>query len=198
MMNNMRQKNTHVNNNHTILNICDKYVSNEEYLIHMIPHHQVAIDMSKILIQYTNDPNLAFIARKIIVGQQDQILEMEQILQSKISKIETPNNNREFRQSLIEYYHPKLSKDINTKCHRHFFEMDNKQLKNMKCDTQYIKHMIPHHQVAVNMSEQLLKHSNNMLMISFAYSIILNQKYEIWLLKQLLHQNINYNFMNFN
>jgi uncharacterized protein (DUF305 family) len=184
---------------HNLLKICDKYLSDADFLKHMIPHHQVAIDMSKVLIQYTNDPNLALIARRIIVGQQDQILEMEQILGSSIPNItHTQTVNREFRKGWIEHDYPKLSKDENTKCHDHFFKMNKNQLENMNCDTKYIKHMIPHHQVAVNMSEQLLKHSNNMLMTSFAYGIIINQKYEIWSLKQLLNQNINYNFMNFN
>ena len=50
----------------------------------------------------------------------------------------------------------------------------------------YLEHMIPHHQVAVNMSKTLLKHTNNDFMISFAYRIIRSQQEEINYMKQLL------------
>ena len=33
-------------NTPTNSNPCDSYLSNKDYLLHMIPHHQVALDMS--------------------------------------------------------------------------------------------------------------------------------------------------------
>ena len=39
--------------------------------------------------------------------------------------------------------------------------------------------MIPHHQVAVDMSKILLKNTNNDLMISLAYRIIKDQQQEV-------------------
>ena len=45
--------------------------------------------------------------------------------------------------------------------------------------------MIPHHQVAVDMSKILLKNTNNDFMIYLAYRIIKNQNEEIILLDQL-------------
>jgi len=54
-------------------------------------------------------------------------------------------------------------------------------------DEMYIKHMIPHHQVAVDMSKKLLKHTTNDFMISLAYRIIRSQEAEIVLLKDMLN-----------
>ena len=53
----------------------------------------------------------------------------------------------------------------------------------------YLEHMIPHHQVAVDMSKKLLKNTQNPFMIQLAYRIIRNQQEEIILLSQLLSKN---------
>ena len=52
----------------------------------------------------------------------------------------------------------------------------------------YIHHMIPHHQVAVDMSKVLLKNSTNDFMIYFANRIIINQQEEIILLNDMLNK----------
>jgi uncharacterized protein (DUF305 family) len=66
----------------------------------------------------------------------------------------------------------------------------NKNVHNMT-DTMYIQHMIPHHQVAVDMSKKILKTSNNDFIIELAYKIIHNQQLEISELYYLLNsQNI--------
>jgi uncharacterized protein (DUF305 family) len=54
----------------------------------------------------------------------------------------------------------------------------NKNLHNMT-DEMYIQHMIPHHQVAVDMSKKILKTSNNDFIMDLAYKIIHNQQLEI-------------------
>ena len=50
----------------------------------------------------------------------------------------------------------------------------------------YLEHMIPHHQVAVDMSKTLLKYTKNDFMIGFAYRIIRSQQEEISLMNNLL------------
>ena len=45
--------------NHTLHNekdICRGYLSDQDYLKHMIPHHQVAIDISILLQKKTQNP----------------------------------------------------------------------------------------------------------------------------------------------
>jgi len=46
-------------------------------------------------------------------------------------------------------------------------------------DAMYIQHMIPHHQVAVDMSKKILKTTNNDFIIYLAYRIIRSQQLEI-------------------
>ena len=61
-------------------------------------------------------------------------------------------------------------------------------------DIEYLEHMIPHHQVAVDMSKVLLKNTKNDFMIYLAYRIIRSQQNEIILLNDLLKKgNIKYN-----
>ena len=49
-------------------------------------------------------------------------------------------------------------------------------------DIEYINHMIPHHQVAVDMSKKILKTSNNDFIMDLAYKIIHSQHSELYYL----------------
>ena len=49
----------------------------------MIPHHQVAIDMSKRLLLHTNHSYLMEFCRKLIVEQQGEIFLMNNMLKNK-------------------------------------------------------------------------------------------------------------------
>jgi uncharacterized protein (DUF305 family) len=46
--------------------ICTQTLTDIEFIKHMIDHHQVAIDMSHILYNYTKNPQLTYLARNII------------------------------------------------------------------------------------------------------------------------------------
>ena len=62
-------------------------------------------------------------------------------------------------------------------------------MKHMKLDDKmYIHHMIPHHQVAVDMSKVLIKNTKNDFMLYLAYRIIRNQSAEIVYLNYLLNK----------
>lgn len=43
----------------------------------MIPHHQAAIDMAKVLLDHGKDPELRKLAQNIIAAQEKEIAEME-------------------------------------------------------------------------------------------------------------------------
>ena len=55
------------------VNPCTDYLSDIEFLEHMIPHHQVAIDMSVLLQPITKSPLMKEICRKIIWQQKYEI-----------------------------------------------------------------------------------------------------------------------------
>lgn len=171
--------------NENMGNPCGKYITDEEFLKHMIPHHQVAIDMSHKVSQTSLDPIIIYLARNIIYGQTDEILLMENMLLSgipmmasndKSTYIEIPNQ--------FTIWYPKMSRADNSDCKMHHFQTMNDN--NKLSDEQYLRHMIQHHDVAVEMAERMTKHSKNPMIVSFAYDIIKNQRYEIWLMKQLL------------
>jgi len=64
-----------------------------------------------------------------------------------------------------------------TYCDPDFFKMSHNE--NVMTDDMYIHHMIPHHQVAVDMSKKILKTTRNDFIIDLAYKIIHNQQLEI-------------------
>ena len=49
----------------------------------MIPHHQVAIDMSKRLLLHTNHSYLMEFCRKLIIDQQGEIYTMNNLLKNE-------------------------------------------------------------------------------------------------------------------
>lgn len=49
--------------------------------------------------------------------------------------------------------------------------------------------MIPHHQVAVDMSKRLLLHSQNSYLIEFCIKLIIEQQGELYLMNNLLKSN---------
>ena len=56
--------------------ICRGYLTNKEYLEHMIQHHQVAVDVSILLQKKTENPEMQEILRKIIWVQNYEIQSM--------------------------------------------------------------------------------------------------------------------------
>ncbi|MFC3206661.1 CopM family metallochaperone [Aquamicrobium soli] len=52
----------------------------------MIPHHQAAIDMAKVLLDHGKDPDLRKLAQNIITAQEKEITEMEDWLDAHPGK----------------------------------------------------------------------------------------------------------------
>lgn len=175
-------------------NICRGKLTDEEYLNHMIPHHQVAIDISHKLQKVSKSPVMHDILRKLIWTQETEIKIMKIGLQS------LPNSNYDENKNAKRQYIPVISDFIapnklgltNTYCDPHFFK-PKEHMKHMMHkevnDEMYIKHMIPHHQVAVDMSKVLLKNTNNSFMRYLAYRIIRSQQTEIINLDNILKKS---------
>jgi uncharacterized protein (DUF305 family) len=171
-------------------NPCTDKLTDTEYLVHMIPHHQVAIDMSNLLIPKTNNPTILHLCRDIIRKQEYEIWEMsmakKRIIESSSAE-ETPlfsDNNTK-----LDCYEPIKSKDNSGDCNPLFFKPNDHMahMKHMKVnDRSYLEHMIPHHQVAVDMSKRLLLHTTNSYLIYFCKNLIIDQQYEILKMNQLL------------
>ena len=168
------------------------YLTDKEYLEHMIPHHQVALDISILLQKKTKDPEMQDILRKLIWVQNYEIQLMRDMAKGlpendmSTSEIDMVRNYTVTIGDLIKPNKVGLTK---TYCDPHFFDPKKhmEHMKHMKLDDKmYIKHMIPHHQVAVDMSKVLLKNTKNDFMIWLANRIIRSQNAEIILLNDML------------
>ena len=179
------------NSKNNPVNPCTDFLSDKEYLIHMIPHHQVAIDMCKLMIPITKSKTLQNIYRTIIFNQNIEILLMKQVLNNiplLSGEFETSFRDTEFKTSLSND-NKSVPKDYY--CDPLFFKPDDhsEHMHHMKhTDKSFLEHMIPHHQVAVVMSNRLLQYTNNTHMIRICYEIITAQRYEILKMNYLLDE----------
>ena len=177
-------------------NICNSYLSDKEYLQHMIDHHQVAVDMAEKLKTVSYMPFMLEIARNISYTQTYEIWIMKMMFDGGIPNISL--FDKKFKiwnpKYLTKCYYPNMAIDKNAKCEHHFFIPDKKMLMHIN-NKNFLEHMIPHHQVAIDMSHRLLLHTKNPNLLEFANHIIHNQQDEIWNMKEILKNNgLQYQF----
>ena len=190
----------HNHSNHNIdskSNPCTDKLTDIEYLEHMIPHHQVAIDMSELLEPKTNNPIMLHLCRDIIRKQGYEIWEMEIMKRKLADTVFTKEKGKKpYEKTKLERFYPKMSKSKDGDCNPLFFKPDDhmKHMEHMEInDVSYLKHMIPHHQVAIDMSKRLLLHTNNSYLIDFCRKLIIDQQGEIFYMNNLLNNN-SYNY----
>jgi uncharacterized protein (DUF305 family) len=176
--------NSHI---HSETNICNKQLTDNEYINHMITHHEVAVSMSESHLNNTKNPIILDILRDVIRTQKYEIYLMKSSNMVNNTNVELNDEmsikNIQMDKSYIytqwDFIKPNTPYISNTFCDPGFFNMShNKDLHTMT-DTMYIQHMIPHHQVAVDMSKKILQTSNNDFIIYLAYRIIRSQQSEI-------------------
>ena len=124
-----------MNDNH----LCHGYVSDDQFLEHMIPHHQMAIDMAQQVSKYSTNPAILSMARDIIWSQQNEIWVMKALLRSPTfcsplaKKTQRPCNQIKqkciVKNPILSYYYPYQSEDISTKgqCDMKFMKPCGKQ-----------------------------------------------------------------------
>ena len=165
-------------------NPCNQELTDEEYINHMIPHHEVGVYMSEQHLHNTRNPIIFDILRNIIRLQNYEINLMKdsKIVDSANNEMSNNKNNKmdnSYRYTQGDFTKPNTPYLSNTFCDPSFFDMShNKNLHNMT-DMMYIQHMIPHHQVAVDMSKRILQKTQNDFITDLAYKIIHNQQVEI-------------------
>ena len=174
-------------------NPCTDKLTDLEYLEHMIPHHQVAIDMSNLLIPNTKNPVTLHLCRDIIRKQSYEIWEMT-MMKNKISEtlFDEKKGKIDTYKTKLERFEPILSKSKDGSCDPLFFKPNDHMahMKHMKVnDRSYLEHMIPHHQVAIDMSKRLLLHTNHSYLMEFCRKLIIDQEGEIFYMNNLLQSN---------
>lgn len=171
---------------------CTDYLSDKEYLVHMIPHHQVAIDMSRQVMQHTSNPYIKEIANRIIWQQTFENSVMGwQAHTASDGRDATEIVRDRFDLTSMDFYEPEDSAPApGYVCDPMFFDPESHHKKHAShgslTDKMFLEHMIPHHQVAVDMSRRLLAHSDNPMLRGTANKIIRDQQLEMYTMNQML------------
>ena len=170
-------------------NICIDLLTDEEYLSHMIKHHEVAVYMSEEHLNTSRNPLILNILRNIIRIQNYEINTMkdmmgDSLLNDKLSLYDEMSSNVDGMNKLYyssqgDFTKPNLLEISNTFCDPSFFNIAHSDNLHNMTDATYIQHMMPHHQVAVDMSKKILKTTNNDFIIYLAYRIIRSQQLEL-------------------
>ena len=155
----------------------------------MIPHHQVAIDVSEHHIRKTCNPALSSLMRELIWTQRHEVAMMQAALDRPFESVADPRAplTRQLRTTVVGSQPPNQRGLSDTHCDPHFFDPQAhaQHVASDMTDLEYIDHMIPHHQVAVDMSKRLLEHTSSDHLIALAYRIIRSQEGEIRLLNDM-------------
>ena len=174
--------------------VCRGRLTDQQYLEHMIPHHQVAIDMSEAHVRTSTNPQLQEIMRKLIWNQKREISMMHEIsltTNGEHGMSEPKGMDLGYKPiPMGAYVKPNTPELSQTFCDPHFFDPEghSRHMAHVNItDRAYIEHMIPHHEVAVDMSKVLLENTTNDHMIDLAHRIIRSQQAEIALLHSMLH-----------
>lgn len=140
--------------------------SAEQFLTEMIPHHQEAVDTSKILLESTTSKDLKLFLEKVIQVQTAEIEQMKTWLADKYKTPYDPKNAK---------YMPMMG--------------DLTKVQGTLQEVAYINGMIVHHQGAIKMSEQLLNLEElDAELKVFANTIITAQSQEIDQLVNILSE----------
>ena len=145
-----------------------------DFLYGMIPHHKAAIEMSESLLKYGGEnAEIKKIAENIITNQSKEIEEMEDL----IKRMElNPNVDEKKEQDYLKEYNNMLNKHNNN-------DMSNVN----SVDKAFAMEMIKHHEMAVSMSEIVLKYTGNKDVVDLAQNIIESQKAEIKQMREIIN-----------
>jgi uncharacterized protein (DUF305 family) len=172
---------------------CRTNLTDNEFLHHMIQHHQMAINISRQHDKYSHNDIIKTIIRDLIRTQTYEIFLMQTQLKKKIDNISIIQNHNPVIYTTISNSFPNTVKLTNTYCDPQFFNpnmnMHMHAGHNVSTDKMYIDHMIPHHQVAIDMCKLIMKNTKNDFIMSLAYEMLKTQEAEVFLLNNLRLSN---------
>ncbi len=128
----------------------------------MIPHHQAAIYMCENLLQYTDYEPLEKIAKGIIEMQTRGIEQMKEIAKTTSGYCNTP---RDVNHYMAKYY--EITKNM-------IYRMKNSP-RCVNINLSFVNEMIPHHEGAIAMCNNLLQYKIDPRLIDVADTIIKEQ-----------------------
>lgn len=139
----------------------------------MIPHHQGAIDMAKVVLQFGKDVEVRALAEGVVKAQDGEIAAMKNWLAS------TDHGTLPIVPDSVKANEQAMSA----------------MMKNMavtytgNADVDFIKGMIPHHQGAIDMAAVALEFAKDPAVLTLAGQIVSAQKSEITFMTDWLKKN---------
>lgn len=128
----------------------------------MIPHHRAAIDMSENLLKYTTYQQLQQISHNIIETQERGIEQMKEIDRTTRGFMSTPREIENYTQKYLEITKNMICKMKNSpRCY--------------SINLNFVEEMIPHHEGAICMCENLLQYRIDPKLRMIADAIIKEQ-----------------------
>lgn len=145
----------------------------QNFITQMIPHHQAAIDMSHNILQYTTFIPLQDIALDIISEQTKSITHMQDIVDICSELTNSPQD--------ICLYQKSFQQITDT-----MFSQMGEACSVNNINQNFMREMIPHHEGAIRMSENLLRYAICPELVPILESIIQSQRRGVCDMQRLL------------
>jgi len=143
------------------------------FIVQMIPHHRVAIQMSNNVLRFSDSTPVRRLAQRIIEEQTRGIEQMEAAL--------APCNQLTNAQIDLRLYQRRM--DL---IYRVMYSKMGSAPENNRLSAVFMREMIPHHQGAVRMAENALKYDISTELVPILRSIITQQRRGIAQMRALL------------
>lgn len=141
----------------------------------MIPHHQGAVEMAKQAQQKSTRPEIKKLADDIIKAQEKEIQEMQQWRKQWYPQASS--------QPMMHSHNGQMT-PMSDDMHNQMMMQMNLGAADAEFDLRFINAMIPHHEGAITMAQDVLNKSKRPEMKQLAEDIISSQKAEIDQMKQ--------------
>lgn len=138
----------------------------------MIPHHEAAICMCENILTYTNNRPLYEISNNIIKMQTREIEQMREITRTTLTRANMPNHVTSYENKYLSIMQDMINK---MRCSPRY----------QNIDIDFIEEMIPHHEGAIEMCNNVLKYPIDQRLRLVASSIVSNQTQGIKELKDI-------------
>ena len=139
----------------------------------MIPHHQGAIDMAKVVLQYGKDPEVKSLAESVVKAQESEIALMKDWLgkSDQASLAAAPDSTKPNEQAMAA-----MMKSMTMP-----YSGD--------ADVDFLESMVPHHQGAIDMAKVAQQFAKDPTLLKLAQDIVTAQEGEIKFMTAWLKKN---------